>query len=293
MSSRVKSVGDSGVRKRRRVCYEPLEPRHMMAGDVAVQNASSGILQVTGDNAGNQIVVSRQASSVIVQGLNGTTVNGQARVVFSNLGNALNGLDVNLNGGDDSLFLDDLLIRQSAVIRGGLGSDAIILDDVSVGRDLTISGGDGENAVSLDDVVVNRNLTVLGGTGNDVVGLDGVRVQGATNVRLGAGNDRLAVEDSVHRGQVSLSTEGGADFIGLDNMRISGGTRINMGAGNDFRTIEQQHLLCNGIVLKLKDLEAAFPQPRKQLLLVAHDPATGAGNVDAAMAVEITVLNGG
>ncbi len=178
MLSSSKGLKKDRVRKFKRMRFEQLEHRQLMAGDVAVVSAPGEILRVTGDSASNQVVISREVSSIVVQGLNGTTVNGQSSVRFSGLGTTLNGLDVSLNGGDDSLFLDDLQIRQSAVINGDTGNDIIDLDDVSVRRDLTITSGDGANSVGLDNVVVNRNLTVFGGAGNDLVGFDLVRVQG-------------------------------------------------------------------------------------------------------------------
>lgn len=216
-----------------RVRYESLENRQLLAGDVAVFHAADNILYVRGDAASNQIEIrGTDSGAIVVEGLNGTRINGQSRMRLANNGNTLNGLRVRLEGGDDLLFVEELRIRQTAVVQGGAGSDTIGFDEVRLGQDLTIMGEGGDDAVALDEVSL-RNLVVMGDDGNDLIGLDEVDVRGTTTIRGGVGNDRLAIDESLHRGAVFISGDDGSDFIGLDQSTIRGTTVIDTGAGND------------------------------------------------------------
>lgn len=228
------SNGKQSVQLLSGVSYEALENRRLLAGDVSVFLAANNILQLQGDSASNQVEIrGTDSGAIVVEGLNGTRINGQSRVRFADLGSGLNGLRVRLEGGDDLVRVEDLRVRQSVTVHGGSGNDAIGFDDVRVGLDLTVLGEAGDDAIALDDVIVNHNLTVIGDQGNDLIGFDGVNIRGATTVRGGLGNDRLAIDESLHRGAVTITGDEGDDFIGLDQSRIRGTTNIDLGGGND------------------------------------------------------------
>ena len=57
---------------------ESLEDRRMMAGDVSVDVTGGGDLVLDGDDAGNEVIIRRLpgAGAYQIQGLNGTTING-------------------------------------------------------------------------------------------------------------------------------------------------------------------------------------------------------------------------
>ena len=63
------------ARHRRNLGYQALEAREMLAGDVTVVEA--GHLYIRGDAADNQFEVVANGDELRVNGLQGTTINGQ------------------------------------------------------------------------------------------------------------------------------------------------------------------------------------------------------------------------
>ncbi len=92
----------------RRKTYRPelerFEVRLTPAGNVAASLGS--VLEIRGDDLGNSLRVTQVGDDVLVEGLDGTTINGQASATFNGAG--LEKADVLLFGGADRLEIDGL-----------------------------------------------------------------------------------------------------------------------------------------------------------------------------------------
>ena len=178
---------------------ESLEDRRLMAGDVSA-TVTGGDLRIDGDNEGNEVVVraSDNLNEFVVEGLNGTTINGQASMVFQGV---TDDLRINLRGGDNRLLLT----------AEGLNADHGTL---RIADDLDIRAGSGDNVLVLDHVVVQGNVRMRTGNGEDV--MIGVRSQFLGTVQANAG--------------------GGEDLVGFDSCVMGDEVRVNLGSGNDMYT---------------------------------------------------------
>ena len=129
---------------------EPLEQRRMMAGDVTA-SLSGADLVVNGDNSGNEVVIraTEQAGQFVVEGLNGTTINGQQSATISGV---TDDLRIDLRNGDNVLLLTAegpdgeqsfLQVADDLQIRTGSAEDVVVFDNVRVGDRADLRTGDG------------------------------------------------------------------------------------------------------------------------------------------------------
>lgn len=230
---------------------EKLEHRRLMAGDVtaSIESVVRGrvevdVLVLVGDSAGNQVRVTDQGElGVLVQGLNGTTINGEAidHVFEKGLG------EVDLNNGDDwfeFLVQDDVQALGIVNISTGNGNDHVLVEAGVQFGTLNVDTGGGNDSVSLDysQSVIFSGFNIVTGNGDDAVALqfgestyfpflgassshidtglgnDAVQFGGVWNdqgntiiVNLGAGNDMLIGDANAMLGNSSkLSVQGGA-----------------------------------------------------------------------------------
>jgi hypothetical protein len=170
----------TGKRQTRLRTFEQLEPRWLMAGNVtvSVETVVRGhfeieVLAIVGDNASNQVRVTDQGvEGVLVQGLNGTTINGAAadQVFETGLG------EVNLGDGNDSFEYVESDTGTTGIVNidTGNGNDHVLIKagGYKAGT-FRIDTGRGDDSVSID---YSRSASVGGftiqtGNGNDAVDL--------------------------------------------------------------------------------------------------------------------------
>jgi hypothetical protein len=179
---------------------------------VAAVVSHGSLRSLTGDEAGNQIVIVGQGVGYLVVGI-GTTINGSTSPLpVLSLGDANHDLVMNLNGGNDMLTISKGTVGRSLNISLGDGNDLLTLQKLTVKGDLNIDGGEGNNAIAITSVVVGANgtsgnLTINTGAGTDVANLSNVNVRSQLNVNLGDGDDSLSIANST---AASASLEGGA-----------------------------------------------------------------------------------
>ena len=202
----------------------------LMMGSATLANGNinaalnNGVLQVTGDGAGNvmdiePIIITRLQRvgafqlnvpilGIKVSGLEGTTINGKA---FATFAKPTNGTIINLNGGNDKLrvFQGEFdAFPSSLKINMGTGTDdALVSADVNGDVDVTTGGG-----------------------GDDIVFLDFIDVFGDVTVKTDNGNDQiLAIVDA---DTIDIQSQGGADeiFVGLATALL---VTMDSGTGDD------------------------------------------------------------
>ncbi|HEX4796657.1 MAG TPA: calcium-binding protein [Humisphaera sp.] len=172
------------------VVFESLERRTHFSV-TAVFAPVTGVLNVTGDNASNAIVVSRDAAGRIL--VNGGTVNvsGGIATVANTHSIAVSGL-----GGNDALTLDQTHgALPAAQLNGGAGND-------------TLTGGDG-------------NDLLIGGDGNDLV----IGGRGSDVAQMGAGDDTFVWNPG--DGSDVIDGQGGNDTMQFNGASVAEGVSLS------------------------------------------------------------------
>ncbi len=151
-------------RNGRELRVEALECRWLLDGNVTV-GLRSGLLVVSGDSLDNQVEISQPTPGTFrVEGLEGTTVNGQE---FREITGLVRNLTIQLRqGGEDHV-----------VIQG----------PVDIAADLRATMGDGELSIegSAGPVEIGRNLNFRAGDDGNVTLINEVFVEGDANIRAG------------------------------------------------------------------------------------------------------------
>jgi cyclophilin family peptidyl-prolyl cis-trans isomerase len=236
---------------------EILESRALLAGDVRVSFNGDNI-RVTGDEGDNAIRVRKDASSVIIEGLEGTTINGAANaVVLSNDPTTLKGrLWIYMEGGNDKAVIANGVTAQKGVrLYGGDGDDALSAvgvtfqalaglfgdngkDTISV-QDCTINGNldvqthDGDDLVSVTDTVVSGSGLLGTGDGDDRISVNNVGGTGLLKIRSGKDDDSIAIQNTIRSGDISVVTRTGQDAVILLKNTLAGNLVIRTGVQND------------------------------------------------------------
>lgn len=248
-----------GLRAAAGVCVLAGAAGSAFANNVAARVEGS-LLVIAGDNAGNQVVVARNAvGDVVVTGQNGTLINGVASARFPRL--ALNAAEMQLGGGNDVVTLRGLQIANdlyvnlgegadrltvptaasitvggTVSIEGAGGNDTIRTEGVIVGQDLYIDGGIGALTATVTRAVVGFNVTLISDDANDVMTVSSVAAGGDLFVESKGGSDRVSLT-TVEALLIGVSTDANA-IVGADRVTLIGVSTMEdigifTGPGND------------------------------------------------------------
>ncbi|HEY8503841.1 MAG TPA: hypothetical protein VIL46_04625 [Gemmataceae bacterium] len=209
----------------RRLQLECLEDRAVPAG--AVTAALDGdTLTVTGDSAGNQILIAPDPlnpEQIRVTGLFFTRVNGARSATFDAA--AVANVTTDLGGGSDAVTVAGIALTGDLSVTSGAGFDAVALYGVAADGSVSIDTGDGWDSVALLDVSAG-SLDVQTGAGWDAVALTQVSA-GSLSVDTGDGYDAVVAY------QVTVADESAV---------VSGGAQtdlfIDLGSNTGFTTEE-------------------------------------------------------
>jgi len=238
---------------RRRLGFESLERRELLAGNVNAGLDVNGNIVLTGDADHNHVVVYRGFfGQILVEG--GTSdgqASGRTRVngSFGAVGfNTRGGVIVSMGNGNDRVLLTNVAMLGNVTGSLGVGNDRIGLHsdpsatvpftmndfgavpygNYSLSGSVIINGQGNNDTLSLFDVVVAGNVTFDGGNGNDVFVQNGVDVDdntigGTATIRGGNDDDtvnvrRLAVGGNFIVNDASARTR---SSINLVNLRVN------------------------------------------------------------------------
>jgi hypothetical protein len=153
---------------------EGLEDRTVPSGNVRVQ-VFDGTLYVSGDDQGNQVMISATGkSSAIVRALDATTtINGQSAVVVKGI---KRDYYIDMFGGDDVLVLNATRNRGSVRVGLGDGNDTLIANDMGQRMATTILAGAGDDTITLSNSTFRRYVFADTGAGDDQVNALGIHV---------------------------------------------------------------------------------------------------------------------
>mgnify|MGYP003329121475 CR=1 FL=1 len=252
---------------------EVLETRALLAGNVQV-TLSGGHAVVTGDSADNLIRIRPDGGQLIVEGLEGTTINGGAAVFpISNDGAKMSGrLWMFLGDGNDSAVVsqgitfergfrlygeggNDRLSALGATFQrfaGFFGDDAndiISIQDCTINGELQVLAGTGDDLLSVTDTVVNGSAVAHMEAGKDRVSLNGVGGSGVLWVNLGIDDDSLAMQNTTRSGDTVLIGKRGQDAFMLKGNTLNGSLILRGGVQNDAVELRDPNTFNGNVVI--------------------------------------------
>lgn len=220
----------SKVVKTRKVHFEGLEDRRLMAGDVTVRLVN-GEAVVTGDGASNAVWIREiSANTYRVEGQfragAATKVNGKA---YADIYTRQDDLRVDMGGGNDSLLIGNrpggaIMTVEDLTIKMGNGADYLELGNLRVYDrvdPVNITMGD-EN--SLD--------------GNDEIEMNNVAFAASVNILMGKGVDECEMRNVSIRDDLSIDTGSEADEVELVSVSADE-FFIKLGSGDDALELEK------------------------------------------------------
>jgi hypothetical protein len=147
---------------RTQLTLQTLEDREVPAGLINASLSPTGVLTITGDDAGNGVMLKLTATDVTLDPDATTSVNGQGNDVNVVLAGTVTSIKADLKGGNDDVSIDPLSSFQMT------GAASFTL-------------GDGNNNLNLTTnlFITLASLTVKGGDGIDTVVVQGGAGQGS------------------------------------------------------------------------------------------------------------------
>lgn len=171
-------------------CFETLERRQLLAGNVLVVGGENFTATITGDKKANSIQINLSGlDGYLIRGLGGTKINGRSEVLLKSSTSAF--FNISMGKGNDSVSIVGPVNTQSVSILTGDGNDRVTLSDVSHFGDLNIATGKGKDKVALTTVRVTQAMAVDTGADDDAIQFAAVQVDGDAKVTGGKGKNRL------------------------------------------------------------------------------------------------------
>ncbi|MCM2373421.1 calcium-binding protein [Aporhodopirellula aestuarii] len=209
--------------------FEELEIRQLFAGNVSV-DFDRGNLLVQGDNFANHIEIRQYRNGAIrIESEDGgaTTVNNRFGGTFSG---DFKSLIVQMDNGDDYIYLHDADISRDVSINLGTGRDNFDISNLDVADDLLIDFGPDSSTigtefgsiinVNVGSSIVNNDLFVQGNEANQSLTILGVTVDDDLDLKLTDDDNEL---DSVTLNTVSVYGESSDSRFRIDANTITGG----------------------------------------------------------------------
>jgi hypothetical protein len=209
------STSKNSNRTNRKLTFQTLESRQLMAGDVTVA-VLNGDLKITGDAKDNDVAVVQTMvqghvvpGSYYVSGLNGTTINGASggayftgvtRDFLMNLTQGGNDhLAMGTNGGYNPATTNANFIvpRNLSVSLDTVGNNNLELNGITVKNNASITAGAGDNTMDIrgnfgvktkiQSLLPHGNLTIKAGGGDNHLELHNGSVLQSVNIQMGLG----------------------------------------------------------------------------------------------------------
>jgi cyclophilin family peptidyl-prolyl cis-trans isomerase len=229
------------ARRRSRSAAEWLEARTLLTGNVQAI-VSGGNLILTGDVDSNEVSVSFDfaVSNIVVNGLNGTTINGSADpfIAFNGTQRMPGAINATLGDGDDTLTINDVIALDNIEIDGGAGNDTIGLNNAHSGDNVELHGGLGNDRIEINISGIDDNLTINGGDGDDSISIEVSVVDDFAQINGGAGNDVLGLNRLSVGDDLTVNLGDGDDTLIANRVSTDDNAFIDSGAGNDTLRIE-------------------------------------------------------
>jgi hypothetical protein len=262
-------------RSRQQQMVETLESRTLLAGNVTAV-VEDGDLRITGDAEDNLVDVMVVNGDIVVQGVDGTTVNGSSDpfVAFAGTTTIAGDLEARLRGGDDTLRLfGPLTVAGRTSVRDHRGVTRLGITDVTFARDVRVTTGRGADEVSIAGSTFARDLRINADGGDNLVSIFESTVEDRTSISAGttdghcgwswgrhhrhgwgrhrggwgewgwrndrSGGDSQVVIEQSTLNHLQVSTGRGDDNVVLRETTVQGRIRGWTGSGDDFVMTDQ------------------------------------------------------
>lgn len=210
-------------RESKRLSYQSLEPRQMLAGNIYA-SLSQGNLTVVGNQESNAFSINLNATTpeVLVQVQNGTSVRFANSLADGFAAGEIQNIYVFSNGGDDTVTIDGRSNRPygELVVSLGNGNDSLNMTGGVFAGNATVYAGANHDSVFIHDTAFRSDLALIKGAGTDVSIVDSIRVTGQTRYLGQDGHDSMLVRNSIFNDSVFAEMGDGADCyesIGADH----------------------------------------------------------------------------
>jgi len=209
-------------------------------------NVTVSARRILGDEAANRIRLEPGAGGrTLVAGFDGTTVNGGPAALVE--------LDdsptIALEGGDDTIVLQDIDVATRLTVKSGPGDDAVHVTGGSTGKNLSLDGGDGADEIVLTAVAIGYNASIDGGEGDDDIQLASVGAGHIVTLNGGRGDDTVVVAGMTLRYPFHLSTTTGEDQVVVEDSTFFSNFRVELGREDDDLTIRNVTVVDGATIL--------------------------------------------
>jgi len=216
--------------------YQSLEQRCLLAGNVTVfENVN---LYIRGDQMDNQFEVVSQEDQLVINGLNGTTINGKESYLVktaTDSGSGITfegGLRAHLGPGSDDFEIRDAQFESLSIVYGGTGDDSIDVVDSTFLDTASIQTYDGRDSVTTTRSHFEGNFLAMTLNGRDEVTMVETIFDGNSIVVTGEHKDSIHSEGSHYMGEVNLLLPlNGDDSVQLNNP-VVGENQLGVFLGN-------------------------------------------------------------
>ena len=245
LRSLVLSLFRSSVSSRRssvrRCVFERLEPRALLAGNVLVQ-LQDGNARITGDGAANQFEITGGVNSILVRGLEGTTINGATTEFTLSSSSTFSGqLTIDSGDGNDRVAVGADVTLSDLQILGGAGDDNLSISSGTVRGGVVIDAGQGSNTVTLLNAQLQAQTNITS-SGPALISVRGGRIGGRFTVRTDGGDDQFSADATTIVGRLAVELGGGNDVAALRNTTLSSELYIDAGRGDDVVFIDSTNV---------------------------------------------------
>ena len=250
------------VRRRKRLVrnrYAPraerLEDRRLLAGNIGVSIDGAGNVTLVGTANENDeaiVYVDYGTGDVLVEGLNGTTIDGGTDPVQIGAGETIPGnLRVFLKSGDDHFVVAGftpagdtegpgvLSVAGDVSIWADGGSDDVGVANANIDGNLSLYAAGADNTLMVHGVYVGvaggGDLTIYGSVRDDFIGICYTEVHGDMDIRSSRGADTIVNYGVEIEGDARIITsrDSVGDTILLTHSVYEGSTRVTTQGGGD------------------------------------------------------------
>lgn len=227
--------------RNQRLAYTALEGRLLLAGNIRV--FEGGHLYIRGDAGDNQVEVVADGDQLVLNGLEGTTINGQDSYVVRNTEvtesgvTFAGGLRAHFGPGHDHFKVQDAMFESFSVIYGGTGNDNIDIVDSAFMDKLVTQTFDGDDSVSTTRSHFEGPLFIVTLDGEDSVALTDSMFAGDSFVVTGNQSDTVRSVSNHYMGNQNLVLPlDGDDTVQLTNP-VVGESQLGVFLGNGDDTV--------------------------------------------------------
>jgi len=209
----------SSTHSGRLVCFETLESRSLLAGNVMVA-VNSGELDITGDNANNSIQVTQLTSGQWkVTGIATKINNGSSPFITDSADPVTGNIQIQLSGGSDTVNVSHGTVPGALLIDADDnpptmfdGNDIVQVSNITTG---------------LDTLGTGQSLHIVLGKGNNIATVTGCTTSGSTEIDSDTGNSQFVMSnDTINGGDSAFNgifPGQGSSVISLSNVKWTAG----------------------------------------------------------------------